>query len=79
MSSSSDRLALFHSMPPDLWMYEYMYDLRRGRQFDKADKLEGLFTKLKNGTAFVLFYDYQKNFMYMCFINGKNFKKIKFF
>ncbi|XP_055998432.1 gamma-tubulin complex component 6-like isoform X2 [Ostrea edulis] len=43
-----DRLALFHSMPPDLWMYEYMYDLRRGRQFDKADKLEGLFTKLKN-------------------------------
>ncbi|XP_061177982.1 gamma-tubulin complex component 6-like [Saccostrea echinata] len=43
-----DRLSMFHSMTPDLWMFEYIYDLRRGRQFDKADKLEKLFTHLQN-------------------------------
>jgi hypothetical protein len=53
--SFSDRLAVFRSMPPDLWMFEYMYNLRRGRQFDKADKLEGLLTMLKSGTPVWIF------------------------
>lgn len=50
--NSSKRLDMFHSMTPELWLYEYIHDLRRERQFDKADRLEELFSSLKNGSLF---------------------------
>lgn len=50
--NSSERLDMFHSMTPELWLYEYIHDLRRERQFDKADRLEELFASLKNGSIF---------------------------
>lgn len=48
---NDERLGMFHSMTPELWLYEYIHDLRRERQFDKADKLEQLFSSLKNDKA----------------------------
>nr|XP_022343594.1 gamma-tubulin complex component 6-like isoform X1 [Crassostrea virginica] len=42
-----DKLHLFHSMAPELWLFEYIYDLRRTRQYDKADRLEQLYTSLQ--------------------------------
>lgn len=50
--NSSERLDMFHSMTPELWLYEYIHDLRRERQFDKADRLEEHFASLKNGSIF---------------------------
>lgn len=50
--NSSKRLDMFHSMTPEMWLYEYIHDLRRERQFDKADRLEELFSSLKNGSLF---------------------------
>lgn len=43
---NDERLDMFHSMTPELWLYEYIHDLRRERQFDKADRLEELFASL---------------------------------
>lgn len=53
--NSSKRLDMFHSMTPELWLYEYIHDLRRERQFDKADRLEELFSSLKNGSLFFFY------------------------
>ena len=49
----SDKLHLFHSMAPELWLFEYIYDLRRTRQYDKADQLEQLYTSLQKSELFL--------------------------
>ena len=40
-------------MAPELWLFEYIYDLRRTRQYDKADQLEQLYTSLQKGELFL--------------------------
>lgn len=60
--NSSERLDMFHSMTPELWLYEYIHDLRRERQFDKADRLEELFASLKNGSIFFFIFHFHYHF-----------------
>lgn len=62
--NSSERLDMFHSMTPELWLYEYIHDLRRERQFDKADRLEELFANLKNGSIFFFYLSFSLSFQY---------------